>query len=429
MYFNSMRKVSVKIVYSVAIIVLTLFNLTPALDSFDTAYYLLAGEKLWQGEIDCLRTPVYPLLLKICSLPWGERGMSVLVTILQSAVFLVSVWAFYDMLHRLVKREAIVFWCSLYYAVIPASGWANEMLTESLSISLMVILTRGLVCYLQAPNWKQALWINILLTTMVFLRPNFIAFFAIIPVVIILKSLNRHPAKDRCFRANYGAILLFLLIPVGSYLGYCKAYENKYGTFAPIMCDTYNLQRGGGWDSECVTNPDAKLLCMDLDKDQDKSYASVYKVINTTHRADLLKEACLDMRAIHRREYISQKVRMISSGMGEGILPAVNTHSALSVLLFFGSKTMAMPVSFAYFLTIVGCIVLIIHTIKKRSIPVTATLLVSILLAQVAGITAAASDSLWRHFSILVPIMLAMIGMGVDKMFDSPIFEYHHKEQ
>lgn len=46
------------------IVVLTLYNLTPSIGGFDVPFYFLAGEHLWDGQNDCLRTPVYPLLLK-----------------------------------------------------------------------------------------------------------------------------------------------------------------------------------------------------------------------------------------------------------------------------------------------------------------------------------------------------------------------------
>lgn len=430
MCFNTKNNRSVNAVLCVAIIVLMLFSLTPPIKAFDTAYYLLAGDNLWHGEIDCLRTPVYPLLLKICSLPWDGRGMEALMTILQSAVFLVSVWAFHDMLRRLIKRDVIVLLCSLYYAAIPA-GWANEMLTESLSISLTVILTRELVCFLQGAGWRRALRISLLLTIMVFLRTNFIAFFAVIPLTIICDATNRHFVMDRTHKAGYWTVLLFLLIPAGSYLGYCKAYENKYGIFGASIStattDIYCLRGSGAWDPGCVTNPAAKDLCLELDNTPDKSYRPVYYAIETTRRADLLKEACREMKTAHRQQFIKYKASVISLGMYEGILPAVNTHTWLSAILFFGSKTIAMRVYLVYLFTIAGCAALTVLAVRKRRIPVIASLLVMILLTQAAGISVAASDSLGRLFIILVPIMLAIMGWGGDKMMDSPILRYQHK--
>lgn len=408
-----MKRHPLRIVLLVAIIVLTLFNLTPCLQPFDTPFYRLAGDNLWHGDIDCLRTPVYPLLLKICFLPWGEKGMHILVTLLQSAMFLISAWAFYDLLRRLVKRESIVFWCALYYAAIPAAGWANEMLTESLSISLMVILTREIVCLLQKPDWKRAMGIGLLLTLMVFLRPNFIAFFAILPL-----AWGWQWTKTR--ERQYALALALMVIPIGSYGAYCKAYQAKYGIFASSIstccCDIYNLQWGGGWDPGCVSNPKGKALCEGLENHPDKSYAPIYEVIEHTHRADLLKEACKEMERTHRKEYVTQKMKMLSSSMGDGIMPAVNTHTALSSVLFFTSKLIAMPVSLVYLISIIGCFIFVGFIFRKKHVPIIATLLLLILVTQVVGITYVASDSLERLFTLLVPILLLLIGMGSDKI-------------
>ena len=59
---NALSHTQTVIFWLIAIVVLTLYNLTPALNSFDTEYYILAGQNFLDGKIDCLRTPVYPLL-------------------------------------------------------------------------------------------------------------------------------------------------------------------------------------------------------------------------------------------------------------------------------------------------------------------------------------------------------------------------------
>lgn len=246
------------IIYSVAIASLTLFNLTPALETFDTMHYLSAGEHLWQGRIDCLRTPIYPLLLHISSLPYGLTGCAIIMTTLQSAIYLLSVFCMNDMAHRLIKKEWVAFFVTLLYILSPAASWCNELLTESLSISLSVIVSQQLVAFFLRPSIKRSLGISLLLLVMVLLRPNFISLCLIVPC---LWGYQWVTTRQR----NYLFGILLMLIPIGGYLSYCNAYKQEYGTFSSSIatdtCKMYLLEWSGCWDTSCLLNENQKSFC------------------------------------------------------------------------------------------------------------------------------------------------------------------------
>ena len=133
----------------ITIVILTLYNITPSIGGYDVPYYFLAGEHLWNGELDCLRTPVYPLLLKVFSVCFGDKGGIVGIIILQSVVYLISVASLKSITTQVIKNQKIQYAMMLLYVLCVAPGWCNEMLTESLSISGCVIITDLIVRYIK----------------------------------------------------------------------------------------------------------------------------------------------------------------------------------------------------------------------------------------------------------------------------------------
>ena len=163
----------------VAIIILTLYNLTPPIDGFDTQYYFLAGERLWNGQLDCLRTPVYPLLLKLFNVCFGDRGGVAGIVILQSAVYLLSVASLHNIARLAIKNRLIQMAVTFLYVICVAPGWCNELMTESLSISGCVIIADLICRYIQRPSAKTSIGIFLITLFLVFIRPSFIFLFAI----------------------------------------------------------------------------------------------------------------------------------------------------------------------------------------------------------------------------------------------------------
>lgn len=249
------RKHTALLLISAAIFVITLYNLTPSFNTYDTSFYVLAGEKLLNGDgLNCLRTPVYPLFLQLCGWIGGDGGMNTVATFLQSLLFIFSVYVLYDTCRRVLKSNTLSFLITLYYILIPAAGWANEMLTESLGVSLFVILTHWIVCFIQRPSTRLNIAISLLLTVMVLMRPNFISFFVILP---FLWGHQWFKTKEKV----YVWALLMTTIPMGSYVGYCYAYQQQYGEFTSSFatkCNVYFLWDNNLWNTDLLENQHEK---------------------------------------------------------------------------------------------------------------------------------------------------------------------------
>ena len=181
------------IFWTVAIILLTLYNLTPVLNSFDTEYYILAGQNILDGKIDCLRTPVYPLLCQAFIKLFGVSGMAITMTVFQSIIYLVSLVSLQHIANYTIKNKTIRFITLFFYILCIAPGWCNEILTESLSLSGCVIMIDLVLSYVYKPSITKNIALHLFLLLLVFLRPTFIIFFAILPVVWLFhRTLFKH---------------------------------------------------------------------------------------------------------------------------------------------------------------------------------------------------------------------------------------------
>lgn len=395
------------------VLILTLYNLTPPVGGFDVPYYFLAGEHFWNGQIDCLRTPVYPLLLKLSNVLFGERGGIAGVIILQSIVYLISVASVRNICIIVIKSDVIRELVSLLYIVCVAPGWCNELLTESLSISGCAIIVDMLFRYIQAPTYRLSIVISLMTLVLVFLRPNFIFLFAILPFIWGVLWIRRDKRALQFFS------LLLTIICVFSYFGYCKAYEKEYGVFASslsLVCDTYSLKRSNVWNEEKVSNQEAKIILNEIGKDN--NYASLYNTINQNHKyLPLIAQGCNEMKKGSEKILLQHKIKVSVSSFDKRFDASINTHTPLSSVLFFISLFLALPLSFFYCVVLISIITLFVYFLFKRTIPLLASVLILFINAQCAGILLFASDAHERLLLPVYPIFLILIGIGIEKCF------------
>ena len=167
----------------IATIFVVLFDFTERGDSFDTHLYFEAGSRLLDGKMDCLRTPVYPLILQFSLLLFGSGGAGVFVTVLQSVLHLLSVYLLIRIGRQLFSTRYLAECVALYYSVVIAPAWCNELLTESLSMSLMIIMVYEMMTLLRKWSYVRAVGIHLLAFVMIMLRPTFLILLVVLPVV------------------------------------------------------------------------------------------------------------------------------------------------------------------------------------------------------------------------------------------------------
>lgn len=398
----------------IAVTILVLYDLTPRIDGFDTPFYFLAGDNLWNGQLDCLRTPVYPFLLKLFNVCFGDRGGIIGIIVLQSIVYLISVASLRNVSRYIIHSHFIQEIVSLLYVVCIAPGWCNELMTESLSISGCIIIT-DLVCrYVNKPSLRLSIGVFILTLLLIFLRPSFIFLFAILPFVWFVLWIR----NNRRLLQTFSLVLTLLCVAV--FFGYCKAYEKKYGVLTSsisFVCnDIYNLKRSGAWNIEKVGNPQAEQVLRNIDEQWGGNYAPVYNTIISDHKSlKLIADGCNEMIEGNENMLRRHQVMITAGSFDKRFNASVNTHTPLSAILFGSSLFLALPLSLFYSIVIISCLALIVYFIQKRTIPLLATVIILITVAQCVGILLYASEAHERLLLPVYPLFLMLLGLSFEK--------------
>lgn len=397
----------------ITIVILTLYNLTPRIGGFDVPYYFLAGEHLWNGKLDCLRTPVYPILLKVFGICFGNKGGIAGIIILQSVVYLISVFSLKSITTQVIQNTFIHYAVMILYVLCVAPGWCNEMLTESLSISGCVIIVDLIIRYIKKPTYGISFSIAILTVLLVFLRPSFIFLFAILPFIWIVLWFRK---KQRLIQT---VSLTLTLICISCFFVYNKAYQKEYGVFTSsisFVCnDIYNLKRSGVWDIEKVSNPQTKQLFAQIENSI--NYEPTYREIDNNHKSlPALVEGCNEMMVGNEKILREHQIKITATSFDKRFSTGVNTHTPLSAVLFASSLFLALPLSLFYSIVVISLLALMVYFIQKRSIPLISTVIILFTAAQCIGIVLYASEAHERLLLPVYPLFLILFGMMFEKL-------------
>lgn len=201
----------------------------------DSDTYIHAGERFFAGDIDQARTPVYPVICHL-ALCLGNAGMY-LIALLQALVFILSIKWLYKTAQMIFTEHNVVTFIvvALYAWNIAVVHYVLMIMTESLSLSCVVLLFMLIVKGIKEKfTVKDALIMTSLYVVMLFLRPFFICFAPLLMLYFIFARKN----------FGRGAIATFwagLAIVGACYVGYCAAFNARYGVFTTSSVPDINL--------------------------------------------------------------------------------------------------------------------------------------------------------------------------------------------
>lgn len=208
------------------------------------------------------RTPVYPLILRVCLLLAGEHHFLNLVVFLQAAVSLISVFYFYKACCIVLENPEVACLVTFFYGMTPAiAGWDKVILTESFALSGTVFFLYFMLKFIDAPTFKCGFTVILLVFVLTFLRPTFLVF-----EVLVLCFW----AARLFFEKHERKLLLKLML--------CSV-----GVFVFITCYSYIFQQSHGIFSIADPLPRQKLLvCIERGYYRSSSNPELIKMIDTS---------------------------------------------------------------------------------------------------------------------------------------------------
>lgn len=203
----------------------------------DSGSYFLAADVFMRGEIDFLRTPLYPLICRFAAWLSAPNAFTI-IAVMQEAVFLCSIVAIFNAIATLGISRRIALFITSAYALCPVLFlYSNLIFTESLAISFSAFF----VCTIANTMFGKhqlaaAVTMPPLLFLMIMLRPFFVCFIPVAAIVLLYSLyVNRHNIRHAVAIASASACVAFAL------LGYCSWYYSTFGKFA-FSC-VYELNR------------------------------------------------------------------------------------------------------------------------------------------------------------------------------------------
>jgi hypothetical protein len=209
----------------------SVFVFGPEHISVDTVFFDRAKDLLLKnGELDHFRTPLYPIFL-IITYKWQ------IAVIVQYLIFLISIGFLYTTLKMLNIRSFLIYAGMLIYLLYPAfTFYHNQLISESLTLSLCTISIYFLLKYIKYGKTKDCWSLHAIILTLIFIKPALLLYIGISAGILIFIIVTK---KTRTHSIRHHIISLILVLSVIG--GYSAVMGKKYGVYGISSVGDLNL--------------------------------------------------------------------------------------------------------------------------------------------------------------------------------------------
>lgn len=379
----------------------------------DTFSYVNFNENILKGEVDALRTPVYPYIIKFITLLDKSATLYVNITNLQEIVSLASVIILYTTLKKTMKNQVANYFATLVYGCLPAIFTYNRViLTESLSISLYVMYFCLIIQYLKSSTLSKAITLSIFTFLLIMLRPSFLYLLLVLSIMFLLVFILK---KEDRISAIYGSIALVGVI--SCILGYSYLNKKQNGYFAISSVTQIN-------QLDNVIN----LRIYDTRDEQDRGIIDIisewkdgyngpwYRQTTeqimtnfTVEEVDSFLNRCVRNNFLQYIKGTIQKVIDLQFEPCDEIYLSAKETVIIQPMIYF-------IVIFIY--VIYDSIYILIQTIKNKKLALVQTILLIAILGQLATVIVGAQAEYSRLFMPALPIVVISFAWNIDDILE-----------
>lgn len=198
-------------------------------DSYTYIEYQSAG--LLRLEFTNSQPPMYAILLDVMDFIGRLFGVSGLVLIVRVQMFFsFAVLLFLaKTLQQLDIGPKLATAAILLYGLNPGSySWDTCILTESFSISGVILWFYLVVCFVQGRDGAKGILAVLLSAFLLFLRPQFLVYPVLLAVYCVLRLFLESGTKKMDLLGTLAA----LLVLGGIVCGYCRVFQKQFGLFS-----------------------------------------------------------------------------------------------------------------------------------------------------------------------------------------------------
>lgn len=225
-----------EVIFAVIYLLIIIFRFSwyythePAIVYRDSQDYLSYDPlRALQGSAVNGRAPVYGTILYLIRAIIGELHQLHATTFLQELIGIAVLPLFSATLHRVGLGARVRALILLLYGFCPAVyGWDNVVLTESLSLSAVVVFLFLIVRYIQECRFWDGAGALLVTVWLIFLRPQFLTYLAMLVVFFIWRVVY----ADKKEKSELCILLVLAVVAVLGISAYCAAFSNQFGIFS-----------------------------------------------------------------------------------------------------------------------------------------------------------------------------------------------------
>lgn len=186
----------------------------------DSDSYLNYHANILIGQVDCYRTPLYPYFIKIIRFFSGVHYIRYIVMV-QSAISFVTIILFYKIGKSIFRITYISTVSTLIYGILPSIiNYDKCIMTESLSISAIIIFLYFILNYLKKPTVFKAVIYSMSVFFLIMLRPSFVYLLLLMFVFWVMRIVLCRTELFKSFSGLVAIITCALLIFCYAQLNY-----------------------------------------------------------------------------------------------------------------------------------------------------------------------------------------------------------------
>ncbi|MFI3170128.1 MAG: hypothetical protein R3Y06_09315 [Faecalibacterium sp.] len=340
-----------------------------------SGYINFSFEAFFQLDFSNGRTPIYPIIIRICYVLFTDQFFLHGVVALQIIASFISVIYFCKACKLLFESEKFACFITVLYALCPAiTAWDKCILTESFALSGTVVFIYYIIAYIKNPKFSYG-FINILLALfLTFLRPTSLIIVALLTGFWVLRMLfNKEeiPLARKLLLCSCGTILVIL--------GYGAIFMQAHGYFSisdpmPRQLLIVSIDRGYYKESENQEFIDViDEALADSDNDTWTAMGAAYYTFGAVECMDIAKRYIMT----HLGTYTIDTTMLMyelawadfsGEGYYQNILTDFNTsyYKTIKILEHLFTIFNALHI---YLLTLVQFIFLIVNWIRSKKLP------------------------------------------------------------
>ena len=392
---------------------LLIIGLTGVVELRDTASYLRAIESIAQGQIDLIRTPVYPIFLWLCHQLAGAAHYLMLAIILQHLLFLISIYYLFKTC-RLLFTPLISISLTVIYAFEPSlTQWCSCIMTESLAVIGIVFLLYTTISMWKRPCWRLVMPHTCCIFLLIFLRP---AFIYLLPVMFVawLIGACKTVGTGRIIALANIALLAGVAVTVW---GYVNKFEQAHGVKAITAISTINkyyiVRHEGMIDTTSFPNKD--LECEIMESIHQKGYTySANDALIEENIAFVKKYGLPNVDRLVNTSIAINKTQWIKKCFGRFYRASTELVSCGDFSSPYDTIThvfsIAPTMGMLYVFIFLYLAIIVIFSVNRRSILFTSTLLLMLAASNVIVAIIGAQHGWGRLVFPSFPVYLLMAG-------------------